>query len=156
MARMVRHRGHVLNWYDTNDLRPLDPQPGRNQQSYPHRPTFLTQLTAKPVFTSPRVWVFNVFLFIFSFFVFRGRASLIENNGVTTCFLLLFCVCFNCAVLCSRHCFEAANHQRYEWTLLFAYFSVANSNPAFSSFEWDDVGSLVCQIEPVYFDHKLT
>jgi cyclic beta-1,2-glucan synthetase len=26
MARMARHRGHFLNWYDTNDLRPLDPQ----------------------------------------------------------------------------------------------------------------------------------
>jgi cyclic beta-1,2-glucan synthetase len=26
MARMARYRGHFLNWYDTNDLRPLDPQ----------------------------------------------------------------------------------------------------------------------------------
>jgi cyclic beta-1,2-glucan synthetase len=26
MARMTRYRGHFLNWYDTSDLRPLDPQ----------------------------------------------------------------------------------------------------------------------------------
>ena len=26
MDRMARYRGHFLNWYDTNDLRPLDPQ----------------------------------------------------------------------------------------------------------------------------------
>ena len=26
MDRMARHRGHFLNWYDTRDLRPLDPQ----------------------------------------------------------------------------------------------------------------------------------
>ncbi|WP_068874802.1 glucoamylase family protein, partial [Phenylobacterium sp. CCH9-H3] len=26
LARMDRHRGHFLNWYDTGDLRPLDPQ----------------------------------------------------------------------------------------------------------------------------------
>ncbi len=26
MGRMARYRGHFLNWYDTNDLRPLDPQ----------------------------------------------------------------------------------------------------------------------------------
>jgi cyclic beta-1,2-glucan synthetase len=26
MARMAKHRGHFLNWYDTRDLRPLDPQ----------------------------------------------------------------------------------------------------------------------------------
>ncbi len=26
MALMVRHKGHFFNWYDTQDLRPLDPQ----------------------------------------------------------------------------------------------------------------------------------
>ena len=26
MAEMTRYRGHFLNWYDTRDLRPLDPQ----------------------------------------------------------------------------------------------------------------------------------
>ena len=26
MARMPKHRGHFYNWYDTRDLRPLDPQ----------------------------------------------------------------------------------------------------------------------------------
>ncbi len=26
VSRMSKHRGHLLNWYDTTDLRPLDPQ----------------------------------------------------------------------------------------------------------------------------------
>ncbi len=26
VARMTKHRGHLFNWYDTRDLRPLDPQ----------------------------------------------------------------------------------------------------------------------------------
>ena len=26
MSRMTKHRGHLMNWYDTRDLRPLEPQ----------------------------------------------------------------------------------------------------------------------------------